>query len=296
VTAMAPDGRGSAGEAHRGGSGSPVLLLHGVAMSWRVWEPVIAGLEEHHRVFAPTMPGHRGGPVWDTDADPFSIDRLVDRICDQLDAEGLDTVHVVGNSLGGWAALELVRRGRARSAVALSPAGAWRSGWDLRRLVASLRLVALTAQPSWAPAIAARPWLRHAVLWTSMEHGERVPPADVAPMLEDARGCTVLGPLLDTAAAQGPTRALPRLSCPTRIAWAERDHVIPWASYGAPMQRIVPDAEFVRLPGVGHVPMWDDPELVVDAVLGVTLPAQEALTPPGATPAAPARAPRGTAG
>ena len=49
--------------------------------------------------------------------------------------------------------------------------------------------------------------------------------------------------------------------------------MIPWRAYGAPMRRVVPDAEFVRLPRVGHVPMWDDPELVVDAILGVTLAA-----------------------
>jgi pimeloyl-ACP methyl ester carboxylesterase len=260
-------------EAYRGGSGPPLVLLHGAAMSWRAWEPVLDTLGEYHRVLAPTLPGHRGGPTWDAAGGAFTIDRLADGVCDQLDAEGIDTAHVVGNSLGGWVALELVRRGRARSAVALSPAGGWRSGWDLSRLLWSFRVLRVIARPSLATAIADRPGLRRALLRRTMEHGERIAPALIPGMIADIRECDVLLPLLDAAASHGATRSLSDLPCPVRIAWCERDHMIPWRAYGAPMRRVVPDAEFVRLPRVGHVPMWDDPELVVDAILGVTLPA-----------------------
>jgi pimeloyl-ACP methyl ester carboxylesterase len=256
------------------------VLLHGAAMSWRAWEPVLGALGEHHRIVAPTLPGHRGGPAWDTTAGAFTIDRLVDGVCDRLDAEGIDTAHVVGNSLGGWVALELVRRGRARSAVALSPAGGWRSGWDLSRLVWSFRVMRTITRPSSAPVLADRPGLRRAVLRRTMEHGERIPPELVPAMIADVRGCEVLVPLLDAAAAHGATHAMPELACPVRIAWAERDRMIPWAAYGAPMRDIVPGAEFVRLPRVGHVPMWDDPDLVVDAVLGVTLGVDAAAPAP----------------
>ncbi len=265
-------------ELHRAGSGPPLVLLHGAAMSWRAWTPVLDALAQHHDVIAPTLPGHRGGPAWDRSAGTFTVDRLADGVCAQLDAAGVGTAHVVGNSLGGWVALELVRRGRARSAVALSPAGGWRSGWDLRRLVWTFRVLRVVTRPELAGVIASHPGLRRAVVRRTMEHGERIAPELVPDMIADVRGCDVLVPLLDAAAAHGATRALEHLPCPVRIAWSERDRMIPWRAYGAPMRRIVPDAEFVRLPGVGHVPMWDDPELVVDTVLGVTLPASEAAT------------------
>ena len=126
------------------------------------------------------MPGHRGGPFWDTGAGPFTIDRLVDGVCAQLDAEGIGTAHVVGNSLGGWVALELVRRGRARSAVAISPAGGWRSGWDLRRLLWTFRVIRAVSRPAFAPVLAGSPALRRALLRKTMEHGERIDPALVA--------------------------------------------------------------------------------------------------------------------
>jgi pimeloyl-ACP methyl ester carboxylesterase len=263
-------------EVHRSGSGPPLVLLHGAAMTWRAWDPVLEALGEHHEVIAPTLPGHRGGPSWDRSAGSFTVDRLADGVCAQLDAEGVGTAHVVGNSLGGWVALELVRRGRARSAVAISPAGGWRSGWDLRRLVWTFRVLRVVSRPELAGVLAARPRLRRVLVRRIMEHGERLAPELVPDMIADVRGCDVLVPLLDAAAAHGATRALEELPCPVRIAWAERDHMIPWRAYGAPMRRIVPGAEFVRLPAVGHVPMWDDPALVVDTILGVTLPAEQA--------------------
>nr|WP_202968204.1 alpha/beta fold hydrolase [Pseudonocardia sp. AL041005-10] len=107
---------------HVGGSGEPLLLLHGMTSSWRAWKPLLPMLEEHHEVWAVTMPGHLDGPPM-PDGE-FSVDLLVDGLTEQLDAIGVpERPHVVGNSLGGWAALELARRGRARSVVALSPAG-----------------------------------------------------------------------------------------------------------------------------------------------------------------------------
>jgi len=46
----------------RGGSGSPMVCLHGFTGSWGVWELVLGQLERHHDVLAPTLPGHVGGP------------------------------------------------------------------------------------------------------------------------------------------------------------------------------------------------------------------------------------------
>src|SRR4051812_6958850 len=42
-----------------------------------------------------------------------------------MDEAGFATAHLAGNSLGGWLALKLAERGRARSVVALAPAGGW---------------------------------------------------------------------------------------------------------------------------------------------------------------------------
>ena len=121
----------------RVGSGEPVLLLQPFLLSPHVWERTARILSESFEVFAPTFPGHWGGPPlhgWTAD-----IATLADAVEEQLDAIGWDTCHIVGNSLGGWVAFELERRGRARTVTAIAPAGGWRdftlaqfAAWGLR--------------------------------------------------------------------------------------------------------------------------------------------------------------------
>jgi pimeloyl-ACP methyl ester carboxylesterase len=98
-----------------------MVLLHGLNGSWRVWQPVHDRLAEYHDVFAPTMAGHRGAPA--VAAGPCGIDLLADEMEIRLDAAGIKRAHLVGNSLGGWLALELAARGRATSVVAFAPRG-----------------------------------------------------------------------------------------------------------------------------------------------------------------------------
>src|SRR5271168_3976263 len=123
---------------HRGGTGTPLLLLHGIGAIWRAWSPVLPYLEPHHEVIVPTLHGHAGGPPLDSEVEP-SVQALADGIEELLDRLGLQKVHIAGNSLGGWIGIELARRGRARSLVLLSPAGAWRSPRRIKVTSAGVR-------------------------------------------------------------------------------------------------------------------------------------------------------------
>ena len=69
------------------------------------------------------MAGHNGGPKSGTWF--LSSTVLADHVERQLDQLGWDTAHIVGNSLGGWVAFELERRGRARTVTGIAPAGGW---------------------------------------------------------------------------------------------------------------------------------------------------------------------------
>ena len=60
--------------------------------------------------------------------------------------------------------------------------------------------------------------------------------------------------------------------------WAEKDRIIPFAHFGAPLMDRLPGAELVRLPGIGHVPMWDAPDEVARLILEVTV-ARDAAGP-----------------
>lgn len=275
----APHDTGQVGEFHRDGAGTPLLLLHGANMSWRAWRPVLPFLIGRHDVFVPTMAGHRGGPSVAADVAP-GVGAAVDSLCDQMDRAGIETAHIAGNSLGGWAALELARRGRARSVTAISPAGCWRSERDLARLLLMFRVArtAIGARP--LRALAANPALRRAWLGRVVQYPDRVPAEALPEMIEDALACTALAAALDGRSPLLPMEPLDVAVCPIRVAWAQNDRTIPWRRYGHPMQAIIPGADFVTLPGVGHVPMSDDPRLVARTILEVTSAVDEAAQDP----------------
>src|SRR5215212_6690097 len=163
---------------------SPIVLLHGATSSARVWDPLLPTLSRKYRVFAPTLAGHHGGPA--LPADPAAVvDKIVDVMCRQLDEAAIDTAHIVGNSLGGWVALELARRGRAQSVLALSPAGAWRSRRDLRRLLLLFRAGAAFGRVNGTADLVARKRVRRILLLLMAEHADRMTPAQVAAAFED---------------------------------------------------------------------------------------------------------------
>jgi pimeloyl-ACP methyl ester carboxylesterase len=254
---------------HRDGQGSPLVLLHGANMSWRAWRPVLPFLTGRHDVFVPTMAGHHGGPVLGADSD-HGMTAVVDSLCDQLDQAGIETAHVAGNSLGGWAALELARRGRARSVTAISPAGAWRSQRDLIRLLVMFRMARVGVSTPPLRALAANPLLRAAWLGRVVEHPGRVSTEDLAAMVEDAVSCSALSGALSGRVQLHMIEPLDVAVCPIRVAWAEHDRTIPYRRYGHPMRARIPGAEFTMLPGVGHVPMSDDPRLIARSILEMT--------------------------
>ena len=110
---------------HRGGSGPPLVCLHGFGDTWRTWELVLPALERRHDVLAPTLAGHAGGPPIEGELGDGVLADAVER---DLDRAGFRTAHLVGNSLGGYVALQLAARGRAQSVVAFAPAGGWDTG------------------------------------------------------------------------------------------------------------------------------------------------------------------------
>jgi pimeloyl-ACP methyl ester carboxylesterase len=256
---------------HRGGTGQPLLLLHGIGAIWRAWSPVLPYLEPHHDVIVPTLHGHAGGPPLDAEAAP-SVHALADGIEAELDRLGLQKVHIAGNSLGGWVGIELARRGRAQSLVLLSPAGAWRSARRLKVTAHGVRfsLGALGRYSSRAEAIAEQRLLRWALLVGQVAHPHRVPRESLVTYIHASGQSPIVDPLLRVLHLR-PVDPLPvDRDYPVRLVWADRDRVLPFKHFGSPMLERLPGAELIRLEGVGHVPMSDDPARVAELILEVT--------------------------
>lgn len=257
-------------EGHRGGSGTPLLLLHGISVTWRTWKPVLALLEAHHDVIAPTLLGHSGAATLADGVEP-TLAAIVDGVEAELDRLGLDKVHIAGNSMGGWVSLELARRGRARSVVVFSSAGAFSSNLRIATLVKSMG-AGLRLMESHGHRIEKLAWTprgRRILAWAQFEHPERADPLEIIADIRAIKNSPVVQPLLKVLSDK-PMDPLPDPGCPVRVVWARRDRVIPYKHYGQPLLERLPSAELIMLDGVGHVPMTDDPEAVARLITEVT--------------------------
>jgi len=260
-------------EIYRGGAGSPLVLLHGLNMSWKIWRPVIPALEAEHFVLAPTLVGHLGGPA--LVAGPHGIAPVADAVESMLDSQGIAQAHFAGNSLGGWLACEMAQRGRALSVVAFSPAGAWANRRDQDRIVRLMRLTRRSAHWSSTRRLLSRPGIRRASLRLGLERGDLIPDDVAMEMLEETRACLLLEGLLGWIDLHGSIAGFDiDPSVPVRLVWPVADRTIPYESYGRAFRALLPQAELVPLRGVGHVPMYDDPALVSTTILDFTTKVQ----------------------
>ncbi len=241
------------------GGREPLVLIHGLGGTRGVWEPVIPLLEAEREVAAIDMPGFGAEPPLPEGVEPTAAN-LAAAVHTRCAERGWERPHVAGNSLGAWVALEMGRAGWAASVTALSPAGLWRGPLgerkgDTRRWARRLR--PLVSLGLWVPP------LRRRMLATFAALPERIPLA--------AGRQLVLG-WIDSNGYEGANRAMrshvfdpagyPE-EVPVTIAWGEHDRLV------APPkpERRPAGARFLVLPGVGHTPTWDDPELIANTLL-----------------------------
>ena len=253
---------------YRAGQGEPLVLLHGFMSTWHQWRPVIAGLVPYFEVIAPTLAGHLGGPPYDEDENTLAA--AGDAMERHLDELGVGRAHLVGNSMGGALVLELAKRGRALSVIAIAPGGGWApdsgEAERLARLFARQRQLARVFGPI-VPAVIKSPLLRRLAMHDVMRHGELVSPADVVQMMRASLQCTIFPRVIDALQSDhARVTDLDQISAPTLIAWPRDDRMLPMGRHADRFRAEIPGVEFRVLEGVGHVPTWDDPELVADLV------------------------------
>jgi pimeloyl-ACP methyl ester carboxylesterase len=249
---------------HRGGAGEPVVLIHGVGSHWQVWQPVIPALEREREVIALDLPGFGGSPSLPIGVVPNAA-ALTDAVTGFLDSLGIERPVVGGNSLGGWIALQLAARGRARAVVAVSPAG-FAEGWEGAagrfQLMSAWRGARMRGLTQW---MARRPGTRAIAFGALMGRPKKVPPAEA---LGASRN------LADSVAFTNTVATLTRdrfqeadqVQVPVTLMWGTRDLVLfPWQARRA--LRELPNARLVPLEGAGHVPTWDDPDAIVRELL-----------------------------
>lgn len=256
---------------YRAGDGEPLVLVHGFTATWRCWRPILADLVPRFEVIAPTLHGHDGGPP-PPDGGARSIAEAADHFELLLDELGVGDAHFAGNSMGGAISLEMAKRGRARSVVAISPGGGWEESdtQEVRRIITWFARNQRLARRTQArlPRIMSRPGTRRLALRDVMARGDQVSAGEAIELVRSSVRCRVVEDVFATMrTGQALVGDLDRIGCPVLVAWGERDRILPMSRHAGRFRREIPDVDFRVLPGLGHTPMWDAPETIA-ALIG----------------------------
>jgi pimeloyl-ACP methyl ester carboxylesterase len=247
-----------------GGSGSPVVLVHGLGGAASNWVELAPELARDHRVLVPDLPGHGGSSPL---AALPNLEPFADRLALLLRREGMAPAVVVGHSLGCLVALRLAMRSPAlvRGLILFSAAGIGSTTKRARQALAVTSLV----QPGrfiapFRERIARSERLR-AIVWGSWASpdGTTVSPLATEGLLE--------GPALhtDTTSAAAalveddPRLELERVRCAALVVWGARDPQVPIDDAFEYARRL--RAPLRTVAGAGHLVIVERPEACLDA-------------------------------
>lgn len=251
------------------GSGEPILLLHPFLLSQSVWKYVAPQLAQtgRYEVFAPTMAGHHGGahaPVL------LDVATLADDVERRLDEIGWCTAHIVGNSLGGWVAFELERRGRARTLTGIAPAGGWSRFTPAKyeiiaKFMAALPVVLATA--AFRQQLLKLPLTKQISYLAVSATPEVLNDSDRHDLIEDLAHCPAYFKLMVKALTTAGLMEIKNSRTPTQLVICEKDRVLPTPRFTRHFTAsLAPDAVVKTLKGVGHVPMFEAPDTITQVI------------------------------
>ncbi|MFO0565244.1 MAG: alpha/beta fold hydrolase [Polyangiaceae bacterium] len=243
------------------GSGSPLLLLHGLGDCHRTWRRVVPALAEHHRVITPDLPGH--GLSGRPDA-PYTLEWYASTLRAFLDALELERVDLAGHSYGGgvaqWMLLE--RPERYRRLVLVAPGGLGREVGIGMRLAAFPVLGPLLAPA--AMRVGTRVMMRIAAGELGNPEPEEIDrlawmnsmPGSGRAFTRTVCGCVDL--LGQHQRTWDRIHLVPELP-PVTLHWGTKDRIVPYTHALRARERLV-GAELSSYAGSGHFPHLDHPQ------------------------------------
>lgn len=236
------------------GAGDPLVLLHGVASSRRIWHRVVAPLARGRRVLAVDVPGFgESAPA----GPGFDLDAVADALVAGL---GVGRFDLVGHSLGGAVAVAVAARHpeAVRRLVLVAPAGLAPRAHGLAEALGVAAELGTAARRAlghqWVEHAAAR-W---AMFATTVADPGRLDPADARLILESSDGARRIADGIRQALVADLRDDLAALPAPVGLIWGEADLVVPYAGLAA-LRALRPDAVAETLPRTGHLPQLEDP-------------------------------------
>ncbi|MFA6574049.1 MAG: alpha/beta fold hydrolase [Nocardioides sp.] len=255
----------------RAGTGPSIVLIHGMAGSLTTWDPVFADLARSCDVIAVDLPGHGSSS---RSVDDYSLGSLAASVRDVLDALEVKTATIVGHSLGGGIAMQFMYQfpERCERLVLVSSGGLGREVTPMLRALtvpgAGLALAVGARLQHQRHVVAAgrlaRPLARR--VWNDLPYMLRQMATLDDPETRRSFLATI-NAVIDVG-GQG-INASDRLhlaaGLPTLIVWGEKDRMIP-SGHGYAAAELIPGSRFELVPGAGHYPHEDSPDLFASIV------------------------------
>jgi len=190
-----------------------------------------------------------------------------------MDELGWKTAHIVGNSLGGWVAFELERRGRARTVTGIAPAGGW-TRWSpakfevIAKFILGIPLLVLAYL--FGPRVLHLPFSRRLATYAISASPEGVSERQLSAIIDDVAHCPAYFQLLVKALQAPGLRELALNAVPAHLVICGKDRVIPAPRFSRHFTTHLPDEnhQVTKLDGVGHVPMFEAPERITGVITG----------------------------
>jgi 3-oxoadipate enol-lactonase len=241
----------------RRGEGAPVVLVHGLGYARWGWEPVADPLAERFEV---VLLDNRGIGESDAPPGPYTALEMAGDIMRVLDEAGLESAHVVGTSLGGMIAQELVLSAPERVErlvlVCTTPGGP--NAAPMPEPTVRLLVEAATLEP----LVALRRFVENAL---APDPPEEIVERILAHRIATAQPLQAWAAQAAAGAAFDAWDRLGQVTAPTLVVHGSEDVVVDPANAGLLAERIQ-GAQAMRFEGCGHLLFWEEPERFVEVV------------------------------
>jgi len=248
-----------------GGSGSPLVLVHGLGGAASNWIELAPLLARRHRLLVPDLPGHGG-----SDALPAvsGLEPYADRVALVAEREGMLPAPVVGHSLGGMIVLRLALR-RPDDVTAIVLAGA--AGLSIGNVFGRQLLSLFTAVRPGRIAARHRAWVVRSPRLRKLVFGF-VSVSDPVALTNKAVDGFLAAQLLHTDVdgawqalrADDPRQELEAIGCPVLVLWGAEDVQLPLDDAFEYTRRL--RAQLRVIPGCGHLLIGERPDACERAI------------------------------
>ena len=248
-----------------------LVLIHGMGSASTVWKPIVADLKSTFTLVMIDLPGHGKTPM--DVAQPMDPKSLAAAVFETMHSLGIAKFHVVGNSLGGWIALEMaaMNSSAVASVTSLAPAGLWLKPFMTRNPFTVIPRILIGGLKFVAPILLHFEWVR------------KIGFKNVSPQWRDFSYELCLDATIAFSTATGYYPAWDGFlrkrfeskvleSVPISVIFGDSDRSLPAAT--SQERSLVPiHTTWIILSECGHAPMWDHPAEVINEILTHLAPA-----------------------